>query len=166
MIQITISQQAQATGQCNNHNSNPYQLNMNSKPINLLQWNCRGLRTSLPDLQILISTHHPAVISLQETQITDTGYKALPQYQHICKPATASATLPKGGVSLYIHNQIPTSTINSTTALQAVAARITGHKPTGTGDPGNTTNYMPEKYRTHHTTGCGRLLPVCRLIPV
>ena len=108
----------------------------------ILQWNCRGLRTNLCDLQILIQNNHPSVICLQETKITDQNYKPLTSYNHIFKLATPTNTLPKGGTSLFIHKQIPTSTITLNTPLQAVAVRATIHIPVSI-----CTIYIPPRFK-------------------
>jgi exonuclease III len=94
---------------------------------NIIQWNCRGLRLNLPDLQILIQNHSPAIISLQETHITDPTYFPLRAFTHLSHLATTPNNYPKGGVSLLIHKTIPHTPINLITTLPAVAAQITLH---------------------------------------
>jgi len=115
------------TPKLNHHTRPPTHSNMATHKSTILQWNCRGLRANLADLHILVQTHNPAVICLQETKITDTNYNTLTQYAHHCQPATTTNTLPRGGVSLFIHKSIPSSPVNLHTTFQAVAARVTLH---------------------------------------
>jgi exonuclease III len=102
---------------------------MAKKPLDILQWNCRGLRASLPDLQTLVQDQQPAVICLQETKITDPDYNILTQYHHTRKLATTTSTLPKGGVSIFVNKHLLSSAITLRTTLQAVAVRVTLHTP-------------------------------------
>ncbi len=38
----------------------------------IVQWNCRGLKHNFNELKLLISTHNPIAICLQETYLKDT----------------------------------------------------------------------------------------------
>lgn len=95
----------------------------------ILQWNCRGLRANLPDLQILIQKFSPKIICLQETKLVDPNCISIRPYLHLSKPAVASNTLPSGGVSILIHNSISYSPIPISSKIPAVAARVSLHTP-------------------------------------
>ena len=96
------------------------------KTQSIIQWNCRGIKTSHEELSIIIGKTNPSLICLQETFLKEdkqihAGYQSY-NYIH-CTGQKAS-----GGVSILIKNNIPQSKINLKTELQAVAIRATMHK--------------------------------------
>lgn len=95
----------------------------------LLQWNCRGLKANLADLDILIQNFTPAVISLQETLQSDQNLINLRNYAHYYKNNIKSDGRPGGGVSIFIKKCIPHSEVTLTTSLQATAAIVSLHRP-------------------------------------
>ena len=58
---------------------------MNNKHI--LQWNCRGLKANLPELDLLLQTFSPAAICLQETLQSESKPINLRKYSHFIKIA-------------------------------------------------------------------------------
>ena len=98
-----------------------------NKTQNIIQWNCRGVKTNFNELLILISLLNPAIICLQETflqnnsNLKTTNYE---QYNYIHDAGSRA----NGGTSIFIRNNIPQSKLNIQTNLQAVAAQVTLHK--------------------------------------
>ena len=95
----------------------------------IIQWNCRGLKTNLNELFILISNLLPAIICLQETFLKHDqtlNIKNFTQYNHINNTDQRAS----GGATILIRNDIPQSEIKITTKLQAVAAQATLPKTT------------------------------------
>ena len=95
----------------------------------VLQWNIRGLRTNSVELSLLTQQLCPHVICLQETKLPDgndyprNGYTGYHQY-------FTENQIASGGTSIYVNRQIPSSRIPLNTSLQAVAARVSLHRPT------------------------------------
>ena len=89
---------------------------------NILQWNCRGLKHNIPELQLIITETNPMSICLQEIKLnTETfelrGYSA---YHHI-----HSKKIACGGTSIFIEINTPHRKININSSIQAVAIRFT-----------------------------------------
>ena len=90
----------------------------------ILQWNCRGLMTNLPELCLLSQQHNPVAICLQETHIKDEsrfsfkGYTPYNKLDHLHERAS-------GGSSVLIRNDVIHSPVKLSTNLQAVAVKIT-----------------------------------------
>ena len=91
--------------------------------MQFLQWNCRGLGTSAPDLQAAISGRRPIAVCLQETKLAVGSRFAIKGYKMFRKDLR-SDTLGHGGVILAVHNGIPSQNVDLNTPLQAVAARV------------------------------------------
>ena len=87
----------------------------------ILQWNCRGLRTSILDLQSVISQHQPIAVCLQETKLAPESHCAIKGYS-IFRKDLAVDTIAHGGVLLAVHRSIPARQLILRTTLQAVAA--------------------------------------------
>ena len=86
--------------------------------FNILQWNCRGLGNKYHFLPILIGTHRPSVICLQETRLDDhpdpQAFKHYyPYRRHVGH-----------GVAVYIHKTLPQTEVTLNTTLEAVACRV------------------------------------------
>jgi exonuclease III len=95
---------------------------------NILQWNCRGLRANFKELKFLIDEYHSYIVCLQETRLPENNNINLRGYSIYHKILNNNPTFA-GGVSNLIHNSIPSSPLSLTTSLQAVATRITLHRP-------------------------------------
>ena len=94
----------------------------------LLQWNCRGLKHNFNELKLIISTHHPIAICLQETYLKDTdklNFKNYTLYNNYAKVENGKAC---GGASILIRNDIPHEELNINTNLQAKAVALTTNK--------------------------------------
>ena len=94
------------------------------KPLNnILQWNLRGLRGKVTELQCLLSKYHPEVVALQETKLPPNEKFPIwfiKRYFIYQKNRTAHG----GGVALMIHKDVSHSLLNIATNLEAVAATI------------------------------------------
>jgi ribonuclease HI len=85
-----------------------------------LQWNVRGIRANLEDLNILLDKK-PVAVSLQETLLSQDSSISLNNYNTLNKFSSASGGR---GVSLSIRKDILFQPIPLNTSLEAVAARI------------------------------------------
>ena len=97
---------------------------MISYPI--VQWNCRGFRANVNELNLLCSQVHPATIALQETFLQATNTTSVTGYHILRKDVDADR--PCGGVALLINSSVLYSEVPLDTPLQAVAARVSLHK--------------------------------------
>src|SRR6266516_5737769 len=95
----------------------------------ILQWNCRGLKANLPELDLLLQTFSPAAICLQETFQSKNKPINLRKYSHFYKNHLKNDGTPGGGVSIFIKRNIPHSQILLNTPLQAMAVKISLHRP-------------------------------------
>ena len=89
----------------------------------ILQWNCRGLRTSSQELQTLVHRSRPLAICLQETKLSPESHFAMRGYSVFRKELSVS-TVAHGGVALLVHHSVPVRHIPLRSSLQAVAARV------------------------------------------
>lgn len=96
--------------------------------FDIVQWNCRGLRTSVEELRLLIRTHDPGVVCLQETKLGDTDFNPGLNYSFYNKSPTL-AVRAKGGAAIIVKKNIQHSKINIRTDFQAVAVRVFLNKP-------------------------------------
>ena len=94
----------------------------------ILQWNCRGYKSNLNEIQILIQEYSPAVISLQETLITQIENFKLKHFNSYYVAASVTNGKAHGGVGLMVRNDIPQREIQLTTNLLAHAVSVTFHK--------------------------------------
>ena len=90
---------------------------MNPDTRNILQWNCRGYFANNEDIRDLTQRFNPTVLSLQELIMGQRTRLYLPGYN-------SSYSHGRGGAGLLIRNDIPNSTIQLQTTLQAVAATV------------------------------------------
>ena len=93
---------------------------------NILQWNCRGLKHNIPELQLIITETNPIAICLQEIKLNTEkfelrGYSAYHQIY--------SKKIACGGTSIFIKTNTPHRKININSPIQAVAIRFTLVKP-------------------------------------
>ena len=89
----------------------------------ILQWNCRGLRTSACDLQAVLSQHSPLAVCLQETKLLPDAPCSIKGYSVFRKDVQTN-TVAHGGVLLAVHHSLPSQQLKLRAPLQAVAARV------------------------------------------
>jgi len=94
----------------------------------IIQWNCRGLRSNLEELHLLISKYKPLAICLQETFLKDNDNLTIKNYEIFSVTSSSTDGRPIGGTSILIRNDIPHRQLNINTQLQAVAINFTCHK--------------------------------------
>ena len=87
---------------------------------NLIQWNCRGLRGSREEIEIIINKYSPAVFCIQETKLKN-GQEQTFKNHHAYYNCTESGG---GGVAILVKDNVPHSQISLSTKIQAVAVRI------------------------------------------
>jgi exonuclease III len=88
----------------------------------LIQWNCRGLRANLDEIQLLINKFNPVGIALQETMLSDNNIINIRKYTHFYCNSIGRDGRASGGASLFVLKSVPQSSISITTNLQAVTA--------------------------------------------
>ena len=93
--------------------------------MSVVQWNCRGVRPNYEEVLLLVSHHNPDVICLQETFVKSTDKVRFRGFSSYVSPASDTAA---GGVAILIRDA-PHSPVSLNTTLQAVAVRVTLHRP-------------------------------------
>ena len=93
----------------------------------ILQWNCRGLKPNYDEILLLLNTHNPAVLSLQETFLKTSDNISLKNYS-IYNYIFENADKASGGASVVVNNNVLHSQIQLDTELQAVAVSVTLHR--------------------------------------
>jgi exonuclease III len=73
----------------------------------IIQWNCRGLKHNFNELKLIVSTHHPIAICLQETYLKESDNISFKNYTLYNKYAKTEHGKATGGVSILIRNDIP-----------------------------------------------------------
>ena len=94
----------------------------------ILQWNIRGLSANYASgLQPLIQSTSPQIICLQETKLScdDFEINKYAKYHYINRKNLIAA----GGTSIFVKKDLLHRQINLRTNLQAIAVRVTSHKP-------------------------------------
>ena len=99
----------------------------------ILQWNCRGLSDKRLDLDLLISSYTPAIICLQETQLSSNVEKSWKDGSPLPSVTVFRGYTPyfkcidsgKNGVAIYVRNNVIHSPIKLNTHLQALAVKVT-----------------------------------------
>ena len=89
----------------------------------ILQWNCRGLRTGLDELQAILVRQRPSIVCLQETKLAPDSFCRMRGYS-ISRKDVVADTVAHGGVLLAIHHSVPTRPVPLRTGLQAVAVTV------------------------------------------
>ena len=97
--------------------------------INIIQWNCRGLRANFNELLLLSQKYNPVAVALQELSITNTYSFQNRQYHLFSSLPPPSGNRPYGGAGILTRKDIPHSQIPLNTNLQAVACRISTPQP-------------------------------------
>lgn len=89
----------------------------------IFQWNINGFYQQKESLQLLINTHNPIVIGLQETNFKNNCYSPINNfsvfYKNRINPHHAS-----GGVATYIHKQYKAFEIQLNSNIEAIAVSI------------------------------------------
>ena len=90
---------------------------------NILQWNCRGLKTRAEELKVILNEHNPGIICLQETKLGTEFYNPGLNYNiYRCDPPIDIRA--KGGAAIIAHKSLRHSHYPLQTSLQAVAVRF------------------------------------------
>ena len=79
-------------------------------------------------MEVLFRTFSPAAVCLQETFQHDNNIINFRHYTQYYKNSVKQDGSPGGGVAIFVLNNIPHSSIELTTGLQATAVRISLHK--------------------------------------
>ena len=91
--------------------------------INIIQWNCQGVRSKKDKLLDLVENYKPDVLALQETKLWKDCKFELTGHSCVRKDGHYNRT-PHGGVEMYIHQSVPVRLIPLRTELQAIVAQI------------------------------------------
>ena len=90
----------------------------------IIQWNCRGLKTKFEEMCVLQQKENPTVFCLQETFLKtedNISLKGFNSYHHI----HTDCQRPSGGSSIFVKSSCPQRKINLNTELQAIAVSAT-----------------------------------------
>ena len=94
----------------------------------VLQWNAGGLRPSIAELQHIQATLCPLVACIQETKFAPAStidLKGFTAYHHI----HTENQIASGGTTIYTDNNSLHRQVHLKTTLQAIAVRVTLHRP-------------------------------------
>ena len=89
----------------------------------ILQWNCKGLRTRLEELKVLLRESNPGVICLQETKLGPEVFNPGLNY-NIFSSAPRAGDRTHGGAAIDVHKSLQHSPLPIVTDLQAVALTV------------------------------------------
>ena len=89
----------------------------------IIQWNCRGIRSKSENLKVLCREMNPKVICLQETKLGESDFNAGMNYCVYKSPPLVSERA-KGGTALIVSKNIQHEIVNINTSLQATAVRV------------------------------------------
>lgn len=92
----------------------------NSVIFKLLQWNCCGYYPRLERLQVILTSHHPDFIYLQETKFPNTHSPHLKGFNTYNRNYTTH-TIASGGAFIFVKNTILTEPLDLNTDLEAIA---------------------------------------------
>jgi len=90
--------------------------------INILQWNCQGIRQKKDEILEMVQQHSLSILALQETKLWNNSKFGIPHYNEIRRDGHYNVT-PHGGVAIYVHESIPYDEITLNTPIQAIAIR-------------------------------------------
>ena len=93
----------------------------------IIQWNCRGLKPNYDEVSLLLTSHNPAAMCLQETFLKDTDTVSFKRHS-IYNTVYTGGDKASGGVSVIVNNSIPHKHIALQTDMQAVAVSLTMHR--------------------------------------
>ena len=95
----------------------------------LVSWNSRGISNKKEELQILTQNLMPISILIQESKIKENQNFVLKNYSFEHKPLPINENeIAKGGVGIFIRNEIPYISLNLNTNFQAIAVQLYIHK--------------------------------------
>ncbi|KAG5872903.1 hypothetical protein JTB14_030859 [Gonioctena quinquepunctata] len=89
----------------------------------IIQWNCNGIISKLSEIQIIKNENSPFVLALQETHLKPNESFRLRGYQCFRKDVNPTHRA-RGGVAIFVRNNIPTKDVRLVTDLQATAVQI------------------------------------------
>ena len=85
--------------------------------MSLLQWNMRSFHRQRDDLRLLLSTHQPLVVCLQETLLTSVP-APVPLYHFLSSPFSLAAS------AILVHHSVPFQSLSLPTTLPCTISRI------------------------------------------
>ena len=86
----------------------------------ILQWNCKGLRSRVEDFKVLMHEYNPGIICLQETKLGNSFFNPGLNYTIFNSPPPVGVRA-HGGAAIIVNKSLQHSTIQLNTTLQAVA---------------------------------------------
>ena len=90
---------------------------------NILQWNCKGLRSRAEELKVLLHDYNPGITCLQEIKLGTDSFNPGLNYVLYRSPPPASDRA-KGGAAIIIKKSLQHSLLKLNTHLQAVAIQV------------------------------------------
>lgn len=96
---------------------------IDSNDIRLLQWNCQGCRNKKYDINNLIETYKPSVVTLQETMLSANNPFNVSNYNCVRADGHFNRRA-HGGVAVFVHESLPYLPVQLNTELQAVAVTV------------------------------------------
>ena len=93
----------------------------------ILQWNCRSVKASYEELNLLINEKKPVAVSLQDTFLKDSDKFTL-KYHSCYYKHCSDGDRASGGVAVIVNNNVPHHAVKLDSALQAVAVSISLNK--------------------------------------
>lgn len=91
--------------------------------FNILQWNCKGLRSRAENVKVLLRETNPGVICLQETQLDPETFNPGLNYEISTSTPTVGDWM-HGLAATIVSKSLEYSPVALSTNLQAVALRI------------------------------------------
>ncbi|KAG1663708.1 RNA-directed DNA polymerase from mobile element jockey [Nymphon striatum] len=83
-------------------------------------------RSKYDEICRLLNDHNPTAMCLQETRLNDTYNTTIRRYSIYRRDLPSEH--PAGGVCIIVNNQIPHSSVQLNSSLQAIAVRVSMHK--------------------------------------
>lgn len=100
-------------------------IQMNNRNIIICQWNLCSFKAQVEHLKLIISSHSPSILALQETRFKQNQHINLKGYKIFFKNRNDAA----GGVALYIKSNIHSEELQIQTRLEVIAAKLSLDKP-------------------------------------
>ena len=91
--------------------------------MSIIQWNCRGLSSSIEQIKTLFRDSDVKIMCLQETKISNKPFNPGLNY-HFHRSPPLQLERAQGGTGFIIHRSMKFKTISLNTALQACAVRV------------------------------------------
>lgn len=89
----------------------------------IMQWNCRGVKANLTELQFIITALDPVVICLQETLLSQNATITLKGYVTYHNPGP-NTSRPSGGTITLVKNNLPHNFIKINSSIQNTTIRV------------------------------------------